>query len=107
MTNDQKWEHIFAIVGACVPLISALASLINHIVRKKLEAGEKVSPMLTGTGSVLNLAAVNVDKAIQFAKLARSSGLLPAAAAAATAVADAAQAADPKAAPPSNEPPKA
>ena len=81
MTEDQKWDHILAIVGACVPLISALASLVNHIVRKKLEAGEKVSPILTGTGTVLNLGAVNIDKAIQFVKITRSKGVLAAAAA--------------------------
>jgi hypothetical protein len=39
-------EHILAFVGALVPLMSALASLINHVVREKTAAGEKVSPVL-------------------------------------------------------------
>ena len=106
MTEDQKWDHILAIVGACVPLISALASLVNHIVRKKLEAGEKVSPILTGTGTVLNLGAVNIDKAIQFVKITRSKGVLAAAAATAGAEAPAAPA-EPKPEEKAPEAPKA
>lgn len=73
MTAEQKIEHILAIFGALVPFLSALASIINHKVREAQEAGEDVSPLLLHTGSVLNVGAVNLDKAVQLAKLARAA----------------------------------
>jgi hypothetical protein len=73
MTTEQKIEHLLAFLGALVPLMSALASLINHKVRQAQEAGEDVSTMLLHAGSVLNVGAVNLDKAMQFAKLAKQA----------------------------------
>lgn len=61
-------EHVLSIVGALVPVFSALASFVNHLVRTKQEAGEAVSPALLGVGAMLNVASVNVDKAVQMAK---------------------------------------
>jgi hypothetical protein len=61
-------EHLLAIVGALVPLASALSSYLNHIVRTKQAAGEPVNPLLLTGGSMLNAAALNVDKAVQLAK---------------------------------------
>lgn len=78
MTGSEKLDHILTIVGAFVPLLSAVASLINHIIRSKQAAGEPVSPLLSGTGSVLNLASVNLDKAVQLGKMAKAGGALPA-----------------------------
>lgn len=69
---DTKLEHVLAILGALVPLASAVASLLNHMVRAKRERGEDVSPLLLHAGSVLNVASVNLDKAVQLGKLARS-----------------------------------
>ncbi len=66
-------EHILAFVGALVPLMSALASLINHVVREKTEAGEKVSPALLKGGALLNVGAINLDKAVQLAALAKEA----------------------------------
>lgn len=73
MTTEQKIEHLLAFVGALVPLMSALASLINHKVRKAQDEGEDVSSLLLHTGSVLNVGAVNLDKALQLAKLAKAA----------------------------------
>lgn len=71
MTPEQRFEHILAILGALVPLMSALASLINHIVREKTAAGEKVSPVLLHGGALLNVGAINLDKAVQLAAMAK------------------------------------
>ncbi len=73
MTPAEKMEHILAFVGALVPLMSALASLINHVVREKTEAGEKVSPVLLKGGALLNVGAINLDKAVQLAALAKEA----------------------------------
>lgn len=71
MTSDQKIEHILAIVGALVPILSAAASFVNHLIRQKTDAGEQVSPTLLNTGALLNVTSINVDKAVQLAKMAR------------------------------------
>ena len=71
MTPEQKLEHALAFVGALVPLMSALASLINHIVREKQAKGEAVSPVLLQSGALLNVGAINLDKAVQLANLAK------------------------------------
>lgn len=67
-------DHILTILGAVVPLLSALASLVNHVVRARQAEGQAVPPALAVTGAVLNAGAVNVDKAIQLAKLVRGTG---------------------------------
>lgn len=71
MTLDEKLTHILAILGALVPLLSATASLINHIVRKLTDAGKEPSKALLTAGSILNFASVNLDKAVQFGKMAK------------------------------------
>lgn len=71
MTPEQKLEHVLAFVGALVPLMSALASLINHVVREKQARGEAVSPVLLQGGALLNVGAINLDKAVQLANLAK------------------------------------
>lgn len=71
MTPEQKIEHVLAFVGALVPLMSALASLINHVVREKQAKGEQVSPVLLQGGALLNVGAINLDKAVQLANLAK------------------------------------
>lgn len=71
MNIDQKIEHILAIVGALVPLLSAAASFINHIIRAKTDAGHQVSPVVLHAGAFLNVASVNLDKAVQLGKMAR------------------------------------
>ena len=69
MDNSHlSFGTIIRILGALVPLASALASFLNHIVRMKQAAGEPVNPLLLAGGSMLNVAALNVDKAVQLAK---------------------------------------
>lgn len=71
MTPEQKFEHVLAFLGALVPFMSALASMINHIVREKQARGEEVSASLLQGGALLNVGAINLDKALQLAKLAK------------------------------------
>lgn len=69
--DDPKVENVLAILGALVPLCSALASFLNHLVRDKQSKGEAVSPLLLSAGSVLNAASINLDKAVQLGKMAK------------------------------------
>jgi hypothetical protein len=73
MTPAEKMEHVLAFVGALVPLMSALASLINHVVRERQAKGEAVSPVLLQSGALLNVGAINLDKAVQMATLAKEA----------------------------------
>lgn len=65
-------DEILKIAGAVVPLLSALASLVNHLVRSAQSRGEQPSSALLATGAVLNAGAVNVDKAAQLVTLLRT-----------------------------------
>lgn len=66
----QKLEFISMVAGVVVTLLSGVASLLNHIIRKKTDAGEEVSKGLITAASVLNFLAVNLDKGVQLAKMA-------------------------------------
>lgn len=71
MTTEQKIEQILAFLGALVPLMSALASFINHKVREAEAEGRPVSDLALKAGAALNVGALNLDKAIQMAKKAK------------------------------------
>jgi len=71
MTPGEKMEHILAFMGALVPLMSALSSLINHIVREKVAAGESVSPALLKGCALLNVVAINLDNSVKLAAMAK------------------------------------
>jgi len=75
MTGSQRLDTILMFLGALVPLMSAAASFINHIVRQKTDAGEQVSPALLNAGAFLNVASVNVDKAVQLAQMAKGKSV--------------------------------
>ena len=72
MTWSEKLDKLLMILGAAVPLMSALASYINHLVREREAAGEKVSAALLNAGAALNVGAINIDKAVQLAKKAKA-----------------------------------
>lgn len=71
MTTEQKIEHILAFLGALIPLMSALASFINHKVRVAESEGKPVSGLALKAGAALNVGALNLDKAVQMAKKAK------------------------------------
>lgn len=70
MTGNQKVDNFLSILGALVPLFSALASFLNHMVRVQSAEGKTPSSVLLGAGSVLNVASINIDKGVQLAKMA-------------------------------------
>ncbi len=80
MTEEQtaKFNMVLMIVGACLPILSLIASLVNAKIRSMTEAGEKVSPVLATIGSILNFLSINLDKAIQQVKLAKGTAVPPA-----------------------------
>lgn len=79
LLNSTNIEHLLAFLGALVPLMSALASFINHQVRTAQAAGEPVSALKLKAASALNVGALNVDKALQLAKMVKDAkaGTLP------------------------------
>lgn len=64
-------DNIVSIAGAIVPILSAISSFLNHIVRTTKANGEKPAPALLATGAIVNAGAVNIDKAIELAKMLR------------------------------------
>jgi hypothetical protein len=60
---NANLEHFLALTGAAVPLISAIASLFNTVIRNRQLEGKPVSKGLATVGAVLNAMAVNLDKA--------------------------------------------
>ena len=70
LTGNAKIDGILSILSMLVPVCSALSSLLNHLVRLKTDKGERPNPALLGAGAVLNVASVNLDKTVQFAKMA-------------------------------------
>jgi hypothetical protein len=75
MTGSQRLDTILMFLGALVPLMSAAASFINHLVRQKTDAGEQVSPMMLNMGAAFNAASINVDKAVQLAQMAKGKSV--------------------------------
>lgn len=70
-------DNVLTLAGALIPVFSALASFVNHLVRTKQAAGEPVPSMLLGAGAILNVAAVNVDKAVQLTKAMKGVAAAP------------------------------
>jgi hypothetical protein len=68
---DANWVEK---VGEAVMAFSALASLVNHAVRKKQEAGEAIAGWLLQLNALLNVGALNLDVAVQQFKAAKASG---------------------------------
>lgn len=64
-------EHALAIVGAIVPIASAIASALNQHVRDAQAKGEAVPSWLLHFVAVVNVAALNGDKVVQLVKLVR------------------------------------
>lgn len=64
-------DNIVSLAGAIVPILSAISSFLNHIVRTAKASGEKPSSALLATGAIVNAGAVNIDKAIELAKMLR------------------------------------
>lgn len=71
--DHMSLEQILQILGAVVPLLSALASFLNHLVRVRKESGTEVSSLLAGSGAVLNVGAMNLDKALQLVRMLKEA----------------------------------
>ena len=65
-------DKLMGMVGVLVPVASVAASALNHYVRDAQAKGESVPAWLLHVVSMLNVAAMNGDKAMQMIKLAKS-----------------------------------
>jgi len=61
-------EHILAIIGAIVPVFSAIASALNQHAR----TAEAPSPNVAKAQVVVNALALNIDKVKQAAQMIRA-----------------------------------
>ena len=64
-------EHALAVVGAIVPVASAIASALNQHVRDAQTKGETVPSWMLHVVALVNAAALNGDKVVQLVKLVR------------------------------------
>lgn len=65
-------ENLMSVVGVVVPVASVVVSALNHYVRDAQAKGEVVPAWLLHVIGMLNVAAMNGDKAMQMVKLAQS-----------------------------------
>lgn len=65
-------ENLMSTLGVVVPLASVLASALNQYVRDAQAKGEVVPAWLLHVAGLLNVTALNGDKAMQMIKLAQS-----------------------------------
>lgn len=71
LTGSNTLDHLLTILGALVPLFSAIAAFLNSKVRAAQSEGQGVSPALLKAAALVNVAAVNIDKANQLSSLAK------------------------------------
>ena len=77
LTGSSTLDHLLTILGALVPLASAIAAFLNHKVRAAQSDGQGVSPALLKAAALVNVAAVNIDKANQLSSLAKKPKAAP------------------------------
>lgn len=68
----MRIDLVLEIVGVIVPLLSSLASLFNGKVRAKQAQGVEVPPFMAKAGAVLNVGAMNFDKAHQLLSMVKT-----------------------------------
>lgn len=69
----MTFEQILSILGAIIPVASAIASALNHDVRTKQAEGISVSPNVLKASAVVNTLALNIDKVRQVAGLIQAA----------------------------------
>lgn len=62
---------LMGLASVVVPVASAIASAVNHVIREKMAAEEEVPAWLLSSAAVLNVLSINLDKAAQLAKIAK------------------------------------
>ncbi len=75
MALSEQLDSVLDIVGVVVPLSSLLAGRLNQQIREAKENGDPVPGWMLQAVSVLNILAVNLDKANQLAKTAKAQKL--------------------------------
>jgi len=71
VTGNPRIDHWLALAGAMVPLMSALAGFLNNKVRIAQSEGQAVDPKMLQAAQIVNLLAINLDKAKQLGALAK------------------------------------
>lgn len=61
---------VLPLIGATAVFASIVASVANNVVRSVTSGGGKVPPVILTIISLINVAALNLDKANQFVKMA-------------------------------------
>jgi len=72
----EKLEHVLALAGALVPLVSMAASLFNTAIRHRQLEGREVPKKIAAAGALINTLAVNLDKASVLTAAARGKPMI-------------------------------
>lgn len=62
---------LMGLASVVIPVASAIASAVNHVIREKMAAEEELPKWLLNSAAVLNVLSVNLDKAAQLVKIAK------------------------------------
>ena len=72
----QNLEHVLAVAGALVPMVSMVASLFNTAIRHRQMEGREVPKKLAAVGVAINTIAVNLDKASNLIAVIRGTPMI-------------------------------
>jgi hypothetical protein len=64
-------DSLTGLAGVVIPLASVVASAVNHFIRDTQAKGEAVPEWLLKAAGILNVLALNGDKALQLVKLVK------------------------------------
>ena len=64
MQINLDLNNVLVVAGLVVAVLSAVSSVLNHVVRQKQIAKEPIPLWLSTLGVLVNVLAVNLDKAV-------------------------------------------
>jgi hypothetical protein len=68
----MSFDNVVSVTGTVVPLASAVASALNQSIRSQQAEGKQFAPWFLNVAAVLNVFALNLDKAKQLLGLLKA-----------------------------------
>lgn len=71
LTGNPQLDQWISLFGALVPAASMVAGILNQRIRDSQSAGSALNPLMLNVVGLLNVFAVNFDKAMQLMRMAK------------------------------------